>query len=108
VTVAWLWGVRVARANARDGASDRTITSGTTASRRLWPPCRSPHRPGPVGRAPPGWCPRVSTCCSAFPRLRGLWSVIVVRRGPQVGIRWILGASAPRCVVVSVRSEPAA
>jgi len=51
VTVAWLWGVRVARANARDGASDRTITSGTTASRRLWTavPLAPSARPGGPG-----------------------------------------------------------
>jgi len=35
VNVAWLWGGAGGARDARDGASDRAITSGTTASRRL-------------------------------------------------------------------------
>ena len=52
-------------------------------------------------------CPRVSTCGSAF-RASAIcdqsWSCAVDRTFAS----WILGASAPRCVVDSVRSGPAA
>jgi len=89
--------VRVAR-DARNGASDRAITSGTTASRRLWPPCRSPQRPGPVGRAPPA---DVHEWAHAAPRFRA--SAVCDQESSYAVARTLAsaGSSVPRRLGVS-------
>jgi len=104
VNVAWLWGVRVARAMRATGRA----TGRSQAEQRHHAACdRRAARPiGPArwaGRHPlmsPSEHMRLRV--SAPPRF-----VISHRRAPWTG-RWRHGSSVPRCVVDSVRSGPAA
>ena len=106
VNVAWLWGGRVARALRATGraTADHKRHNGLRPLVTAVPLAPS-VRPGGPGAT--GSCPRVSTCGSAFPRSAVCdqsSSCAVDRTLPSR----ILGASAPRCVVDSVRSGPAA
>jgi len=90
------WRARCARRGERP-----PITSGTTASGRLWLPCRLPHRSGPVGRAPPAHVPEWA---HAAPRFRAPRFVISHRRAPWTG-RWRHGSSVPRRLVCRGQRE---
>jgi len=81
--------------DARDGASDRAITSGQRHHAACDRRAARPIGPARWAGRHPLMSPSEHTCGSAFPRLPGLWSVIVVRRGPDVGVM------DPRCLGVS-------
>jgi len=106
VNVAWLWGVRVARAMRATGRA----TGRSQAEQRHHAACdRRAARPiGPARWA--GRHPLMSPSEHMRPRFRA--SAVCDQSSSCAVDRtlasWILGASAPRCVVDSVRSGPAA
>jgi len=104
VNVAWLWGVRVARAMRATGRA----TGRSQAEQRPHAACdRRAARPiGPARWA--GRHPLMSPSEHMRLRVSAVCDQSSSCAVDRTLASWILGASAPRCVVDSVRSGPAA